>query len=146
MNNIERYKLTKKDDGCYGDDYCAMEISKEGDFVTFADYESLRQQLAEQTSAELIGYVVPDFMQVYEARNGSTLMSKVKTDLHTVPVYTAPPSVEVLLEALRELNNWLVCWPIATAEDMAQSFEHMNHVATDALSAYKPTEGCHENN
>lgn len=35
--------------------------------------------------------------------------------------------------ALQEIDNWLVCAPIATPEDMAQSFEHMQKVASAAL-------------
>ena len=40
---------------------------------------------------------------------------------------------EKLKAALQEIDNWLVCAPIATAEDMAQSFEHMQKVASVAL-------------
>jgi hypothetical protein len=43
-----------------------------------------------------------------------------------------------LEKALTQIDNWLVCWPITTADDMAQSFEAMHQVATSALSAYTP--------
>jgi hypothetical protein len=39
-----------------------------------------------------------------------------------------------LLEALNEINNWLVCACIATPEDMAQSFLHMQQVAETAIA------------
>ena len=39
-----------------------------------------------------------------------------------------------LLEALNEMNNWLVCACIATDEDMAQSFQHMQQVAETAIA------------
>ena len=41
---------------------------------------------------------------------------------------------EKMRETLNELNNWLVCAPIATAEDMAQSFAHMQQQCELALS------------
>lgn len=41
--------------------------------------------------------------------------------------------VDNLKAALNEVNNWLVCAPIASAEDMAQSFTHMQNVCQGAL-------------
>ena len=41
---------------------------------------------------------------------------------------------EKMRETLNELNSWLVCAPIATAEDMAQSFAHMQQQCELALS------------
>lgn len=38
-----------------------------------------------------------------------------------------------LLEALKEIDRWLVCACIATPEDMAQSFPHMEQVARAAI-------------
>lgn len=35
--------------------------------------------------------------------------------------------------ALNEIHSWLVCWPIATAEDMGQSFGEMEQIVTNAL-------------
>jgi len=40
---------------------------------------------------------------------------------------------ETLLGAVEELNNWLVCWPIATPDDMAQNFPYMQGVAEWAV-------------
>lgn len=40
-----------------------------------------------------------------------------------------------LLAALKEIDSWLVCSCIATAEDMAQSFPHMQQVASAAIKA-----------
>ena len=42
---------------------------------------------------------------------------------------------DALLEALKEIDSWLVCSCIATAEDMAQSFPHMQQVASAAIKA-----------
>lgn len=39
-----------------------------------------------------------------------------------------------LLAALQDLANWLVCWSIASAEDMAQSFETMSRKAEAAIA------------
>lgn len=39
-----------------------------------------------------------------------------------------------LLEALNEINNWLVCSAIATPEDMAQSFGYMQGIAENAIN------------
>lgn len=39
-----------------------------------------------------------------------------------------------LLQALQEIDNWLVCAAIATPEDMAQSFSHMEQVASAAIA------------
>jgi len=39
-----------------------------------------------------------------------------------------------MYEALEQIDNWLVCWAIATPEDMAQSFQHMQQVASAALA------------
>ena len=39
-----------------------------------------------------------------------------------------------LLEALNEIHNWLVCAPIATAEDMAESFPYMERLAEAAIA------------
>lgn len=39
-----------------------------------------------------------------------------------------------LLAALNEINNWLVCAAIASPEDMAQSFPHMQAVADAAIA------------
>jgi hypothetical protein len=39
----------------------------------------------------------------------------------------------VMLEALKELDSWLVCACIATPEDMAQSFPHMQQVVSAAI-------------
>jgi hypothetical protein len=37
-------------------------------------------------------------------------------------------------KALREISNWLVCWPIASVEDMAHSFPYMSELAEKALA------------
>jgi len=39
-----------------------------------------------------------------------------------------------LLAALKEIDSWLVCACIATPEDMAQSFSHMEQVASAAIN------------
>lgn len=42
---------------------------------------------------------------------------------------------KTLRDMLEEINSWLVCSCIATADDMAQSFDHMQKVADAALGA-----------
>lgn len=44
-----------------------------------------------------------------------------------------------LLAALREIDSWLVCACIATPEDMAQSFSHMEQVASAAIAKAERT-------
>ena len=44
------------------------------------------------------------------------------------------------VEALNEINNWLVCACIATPEDMAQSFGYMQSVADKAIAAIQDNE------
>lgn len=44
-----------------------------------------------------------------------------------------------LRAALEEIDKWLVCHVIATPDDMAQSFEHMEGVAAAALADEKPS-------
>lgn len=45
-----------------------------------------------------------------------------------------------MLKALEEINSWLVCAGIASAEDMAQSFPHMLQVTEDAIAIARQTE------
>ena len=44
-----------------------------------------------------------------------------------------------LLAALKEIDSWLVCACIATPEDMAQSFSHMEQVASAAINKAERT-------
>jgi hypothetical protein len=97
------------------------------------EIDSLRQQLAEQTSAETVYQVWDDEVQFW-ADCGKNHYDNFATDDKRV-LYTAPPSVEVLLEALREM-----------VEMMDSGDEHGEgsdwHIkAKAALSSYKPTEG-----
>lgn len=78
-------------------------------------------------------------------KNGFTLkysatwstIEKLKDGDHNL--YTKPQSADVdeLVKALGEIDNWLVCAPIATAEDMAQSFSYMQKLAHEALAKFK---------
>lgn len=52
--------------------------------------------------------------------------------------------IEVLREALEEIANWLVCAPIASAIDMAQSFPHMYSVAEKSLAIQSSTDALRE--
>lgn len=54
---------------------------------------------------------------------------------HAPQPTTPEPVNQMLLAALKEIDNWLVCWCIATPEDMAQSFGHMEQVASAAIAA-----------
>ena len=47
---------------------------------------------------------------------------------------------KALAEALGCIHNWLVCAPIASADDMAQSFADMEAAARNALTVYGRTE------
>lgn len=47
--------------------------------------------------------------------------------------------IKPLVDALNEINNWLVCAPISTPEDMAQSFAYMQQVAQRALDTLTVT-------
>ena len=55
-------------------------------------------------------------------------------------VATLTERQDIAVEALNEINNWLVCACIATPEDMAQSFDHMQSVADKALDAIQSSE------
>ena len=44
---------------------------------------------------------------------------------------------DALVDALNEISNWLVCSPIASAEDMVQSFPAMFELCEEALAAFK---------
>ncbi len=88
---------------------CAKELS------------TLRQQLAEQTSGEPVaGYIKDDagYAVTFE-------MDLVEKGLYA-PLYTTPPSVEVLVEALRKIVN----------EGDFSAPEGMKHIAADALASY----------
>jgi hypothetical protein len=50
-------------------------------------------------------------------------------------IVRAVNSHEQLVAALNKIHNWLVCAPIATPEDMAQSFAEMERAASIALAA-----------
>lgn len=61
---------------------------------------------------------------------------------HEIPAPTIPEAVTPLKglepvyshrEALERIHAWLVCHPIATAEDMARSFPEMERIASEAL-------------
>jgi hypothetical protein len=43
------------------------------------------------------------------------------------------PAGEPVRAALEKIHNWLVCAPLCSAEDMAQSFEEMERAASEAL-------------
>jgi hypothetical protein len=88
----------------------------------------LRQQLAEQTSAEPI-------CQIKAEDEGYWLDIECADYEHMKPtsrrkLYTAPPSVEVLLEALRKINK---------LADMVEDY-NIQAICNEALSAYKPTQ------
>lgn len=78
---------------------------------------------------------------IYDAENSS--ICKVFIDDAPVPDYNARQYANARLlraapemaDLLRELNNWLVCAPIATAEDMAQSFEPFQRQIEALLTA-----------
>jgi capsule polysaccharide export protein KpsE/RkpR len=94
--------------------------------VMAKEIESLRQQLAEQTSGEPVGELTHDV----NVRNFEFAEIKLNTAIaFKLPagakVYTAPPSVEVLLEALRK---------IVEVDDSTHYV--CEQIANDALNAY----------
>jgi hypothetical protein len=44
-----------------------------------------------------------------------------------------------ILEQLQEIANWLVCYSIATPEDMAGSFEYMYNKLEDTIDLINET-------
>ena len=64
-------------------------------------------------------------------------------DFPVPPAVSKPAAPVDARDALQEIHNWLVCWPIATAEDMAGSFDYMERLADAALArqAAAPAEG-----
>ena len=56
---------------------------------------------------------------------------------HQIELTTLQSKADALVDALEEVSNWLVCSPIATAEDMAQSFPYMYSVCDTAITTYK---------
>ena len=47
-----------------------------------------------------------------------------------------------LVEALQEIESWIVCFPIASADDMAQNFPRISEITTTALSGVKEKTKC----
>jgi hypothetical protein len=91
---------------------------------------SLRQQLAEQTSAEPL-YFVCD-----EKTNWKMVSKRIFDETpenRQWLLYETPPSVEVLLEALRKIADMTY--------DHWSNGAKAGQIAADALSSYKPTEG-----
>jgi hypothetical protein len=100
-----------------------IQVSYEA-WIGFAEY--LRQQLAEQTSEEPL-YFVCD-----EKTNWKMVSKRIFDETpenRQWLLYEAPPSVEVLLEALRKIAN------APLIKDTS-----IQAIATEALATYKPTE------
>jgi hypothetical protein len=112
---------------------------------------SLRQQLAEQTSAEPVGWTILNkvtgepssyLFTSFNMANGhhkESLQSPNK-NIHygsPLPLYTAPPSVEVLLEAAKAVVER---WDTPLWKDVPHTAEYI-HRLRDAIATYKPTEG-----
>lgn len=106
-------------------------------------------------SSNLVG-ILQRFIQLRDERQQETLApiyqeynplldvytecDKATYDAATVKrvLYTTPPQMvdeAEAVKALKEISNWLVCWPLTTAEDMAQNFEYMSKVAADAIAS-----------
>ena len=72
---------------------------------------------------------------VYPAQHGYwNLMGKDDAEF----AVRAANSFAPMRDALEEIHAWLVCHPIASADDMAQAFEHMEQIARAALSLAQP--------
>ena len=48
----------------------------------------------------------------------------------------------MLVETLQEIESWIVCFPIASDEDMAQNFPRILEITTTALSGVKEKTKC----
>jgi hypothetical protein len=73
----------------------------------------------------------------FEPKDGQSLAAAIDTALSKLiwdlaEAKNAAPQAE--REALQKIHDWLVCHPIATADDMAQSFPTMEEIARTALS------------
>jgi hypothetical protein len=87
-------------------------------------YEYLRQQLAEQTSAE---------PHVWMDESGRHIYAKTEGYF---PLYRHPPSVEVLLEALRKVVPMAKTYALQN-QIPVEEFNEINAL----IATYKPTEG-----
>ena len=121
-------------------------------FVKFA--QACLNRGAEQRDAELmavgmgpVGEITAEDMgKPFNAISIRTHFYKevpaVGTKLYT---HAQPAPVnQQLLEALKEIDNWLVCAAIATPEDMAQSFSAMEQLARAAIAAAEAHTGVNE--
>ena len=57
--------------------------------------------------------------------------SKLDTATANARLIAAAPS---LLNTLQEVHSWIVCGAIASAEDLAQSFPHIEQIISSALA------------
>jgi hypothetical protein len=116
-----------------------------------SEIESLRQQLAQQTSAEPVLFARSNEIAVAKMlKNDYMLTATTKgDDVYDLPLYTSPPSVEVLLEALRKIQQGTNKpmpdpnahgWEAFGRAAMAMATDY-KFIAINALSSYKPTEG-----
>ena len=66
---------------------------------------------------------------IYDGPYGTTTDHKVAAELRRLHEVNTE-----MLEALREINSWIVCACIATPEDMAQNFPHILQVTEAAIA------------
>lgn len=88
--------------------------------------KELIEQLAKESGIEFGKY------------HGNCVFTHDKVSVESLEAFAkayqaAAPIDNGVREALEEISNWLVCYPIATADDMAQSFEYMSKLASNAL-------------
>jgi hypothetical protein len=132
MDIVEKIKEFTLDGDGYNSEYNLMLLD------AIETIESLRQQLAEQTSGEPVAYADVKFQHDKRWPPGISLhfiggtgfgdLGKLGHGIHNL--YTKPPSVEVLLEALRKLAKY----PSSPKDEM--SAWTMRNLASDALNAY----------
>lgn len=77
--------------------------------------------------------IAPPRIPERDLREEIVARAKADADL----IVRAVNNHDALVSALERIHNWLVCHPIASEEDMAQSFSTMETIARSALSAVK---------
>jgi hypothetical protein len=96
-----------------------IELAKEAGFgkillLEHANNIAMFRKFAQLSArqGEAIGYIVPDYAEVFKQRDNRTLMVKDKTDLHSLAVYLSPQptqdkdaEIARLREALTKIIN-----------------------------------------
>jgi hypothetical protein len=101
--------------------------------------EALRQQLADQTSGEPIGWLLKGnvgcrYYEDYEEANKWMALDGLRGKVELIEVFDKPQSVEVLLEALRKANVQI--GQIKHLDGSNVRLNQLSRTIIDALNAY----------